>query len=188
MCRKLREFSLTHFWQKFRESNGFAKYCKLLKSWFDEIFLFPRWLFLPFTFIRQISPVVILGAHTSFDLVSSNRQRFSTYSFPIFSWNRWNFHTSFAYRRHFTLTYQLWSFFFKSSTSFNLFLPDFFVKSLKSLSCLYLCFITNLCSYLCVANVFWIGLISWSQECRKICAMVYFWKFSKYFTKPFSCN
>ena len=29
---KLREFSLTHFWQKFRESNGVV-----LKSWFDEI-------------------------------------------------------------------------------------------------------------------------------------------------------
>ena len=38
---KLREFSLAHFWQKIRESNGFTK-CKLLKSWFDEIFL---WIF-----------------------------------------------------------------------------------------------------------------------------------------------
>ena len=37
---KLREFSLTHFWQKFRESNGFTN--KLPKSWFDEIFFGER--------------------------------------------------------------------------------------------------------------------------------------------------
>ena len=34
---KLREFSLTHFWQKFRKSNGLITYNKV-KSWFDEIF------------------------------------------------------------------------------------------------------------------------------------------------------
>ena len=33
---KLHEFSLTHFWQKFRESNGFTIHSKkLLNSWFD---------------------------------------------------------------------------------------------------------------------------------------------------------
>ena len=35
---KLRKFTLTHFWQKSRESNGLLK--KLLNSWFDEIFHF----------------------------------------------------------------------------------------------------------------------------------------------------
>ena len=34
---KLREFTLTHFWQKFRKSNGLITYNKV-KSWFDEIF------------------------------------------------------------------------------------------------------------------------------------------------------
>ena len=34
---KLRKFTLTHFWQIFREMNAFTKE-KLLKSWFDEIF------------------------------------------------------------------------------------------------------------------------------------------------------
>ena len=37
---KLLKFTiLSHFWQIFRESNDLLK--KLLKSWFDEIFIFP---------------------------------------------------------------------------------------------------------------------------------------------------
>ena len=38
-CAELQKFTLTHFWQKFRESNVFTK--ELLKNWFDEIFF--RW-------------------------------------------------------------------------------------------------------------------------------------------------
>ena len=56
---KLREFSHLHFWQKFRESNGFAnlKQLQLLKSWFDEISLGER-EFLVFPLYIEISEQV----------------------------------------------------------------------------------------------------------------------------------